>query len=188
MVSQYYVNSVVWLFIGLDGCRNRECLAATTRTACLLCHASQFIKHNDARYPLMLPNVPKRRIIFSMSLPIFMLIGCGGGGGGDSGTTTTPISNTGTNVTLAWDDPNPPEKQVLGYLVYFGAAPDDTPQLLSTLYIGSADINANAPSVRYNTSTQIGLRPGDRGCFRVKAFNNAAESDFSNPACLSIST
>ena len=171
-----------------EGYSNRTCVVRGYMNR--ICHfAYNPFKQTTPGTP-MKPNPTRRQMIFSISLFTSVLSGCGGGGGGggDSGTTTTAISNTGTNVTLAWDDPNPPEKQVLGYLVYFGAAPDDTPQLLSTLYIGSADINANAPSVRYNTSTQIGLRPGDRGCFRVKAFNNAAESDFSNPACISIST
>lgn len=126
--------------------------------------------------------------IVSIGLLGTMLNSCGGGDG--DGSSSPPISSTPptnqieTTLTLLWDPP-PAGEQVLGYLVYFGNTPENVYQLLSTLYDGS-DIDNKAPQVTYRSATQLGLRSGDKACFRVKAFNARVESDFSNTACTTI--
>ena len=40
-----------------------------------------------------------------------------------------------------------------------------------------------APSLEYDAEADLGLRLGDLACFRLKAYNNVGESDFSQAAC-----
>ena len=131
----------------------------------------------NATKPGTLLQLTRVLAVLSTGLYVTTLIGCGGGGSPNAGLAP---SNE-ISLTLLWD-PNPESEHVSGYLVFFGTTVD-TPQLISTLHIGSGEIDARAPSVSYEASKQLGLRPGDTACFRVKAFNEAAESDFSNPAC-----
>lgn len=124
-----------------------------------------------------------RRFIAAIGVGLStVLLGCGGGGGGGDGVPRAASDSSDVKLTLLWD-PNPEREHVQGYLVFFGFEPDATSQLLSTLLIGSAGFDAAAPSVSYQAASQLGVRAGDTACFRVKAFNEVAQSEFSNAAC-----
>jgi len=127
-------------------------------------------------------------------LALFVILtGCGGGGGGEvanpfspPGTTQPPASDGAESppvdddggspagsdkLTLKWN-PNPAANW---YEVYFGRTADRTKmQLLAKPDESSAD---------FDILTDLSALPGEEVCFRVKAFNNVAESGFSDAVC-----
>jgi hypothetical protein len=92
----------------------------------------------------------------------------------------------GKNVRLAWD-PLPPEYAITGYRMYVGAeeAPE-TMHKISELTALTPGFHPSTPEVVYDAFHDLGMTVGDQRCFRVTAFNDATESDYSNAACLII--
>jgi hypothetical protein len=79
------------------------------------------------------------------------------------------------NITLRW---TPIPGDVDGYRVFFGGTPTTADNPVS-------DVTTN--SVTYNAGTDLGLRLGDDVCFRVTAYNQWGESDFSSAVCETLS-
>ena len=87
------------------------------------------------------------------------------------GTGTTSGSGEDTLLSLAW---NPNSDNVLGYIVYYGSTPETAINIAS---------ETSTASERLMRKTDLGLNPGDNVCFRLKAYNGLALSDFSAAAC-----
>ncbi len=98
--------------------------------------------------------------------------------GGDPDGTVTDVE-----LLLSWL-PNPDE--IFGYIVYYGPAADATVAVASVLSITDDDFDPQAPSVAYNAAFDLALNEGDRVCFRLRAYNQVGQSDFSSPACVGI--
>ncbi len=64
-----------------------------------------------------------------------------------------------------------------GYLVHSGPTPETADVLLT---------ETPSTSIVYDASKDLGLKPGDTACFRIKAFNVYGTSDFSGAACFAI--
>jgi hypothetical protein len=87
-------------------------------------------------------------------------------------------------ITLAWDA-NPAGEFISGYHVYAG--PDTTPTvLLESLNGLTSGFDFTNPSSSYNAWNELGLQVGDTICFRIKAYNLAGASDFSEAVCTAI--
>jgi len=83
----------------------------------------------------------------------------------------TTCASSDVNLTLNWD-PSPGD--VVGYRVYYGALADNTPTQV---------VDTGTTSASFVAGVDLGLQPGDTVCFRVKAYNNIMESDFSDATC-----
>ena len=85
-----------------------------------------------------------------------------------------------TELLLSWL-PNPDE--IFGYIVYYGPAADATVAVASVLSVTDDDFDPQAPWVRYNARLDLDVDEGSTVCFRLRAYNNVGESDFSGAAC-----
>lgn len=95
--------------------------------------------------------------------------------------TPAPSGTLQTILQLGWQPNTDP---IAGYIVYFGPAAANTPNVASDLPIASTAFNAQAPTVSYNAATQLGLQTGDSVCFRLRAYNaDGALSNWSPAAC-----
>ena len=74
-----------------------------------------------------------------------------------------------TIAYLAWL-PHP-DTSVMGYNINVGPTLDAATTLVSNLLVDSQALNALAPSVEYNVRLDLGFRPGDYVCFRLRAYN-----------------
>ena len=97
---------------------------------------------------------------------------------GDTDGTVTDVE-----LLLSWL-PNPDE--IFGYIVYYGPAADATVAVASVLSVTDDDFDPQTPSVAYNAAFDLALDKGDRVCFRLRAYNEVGQSDFSSPACVGI--
>ena len=79
----------------------------------------------------------------------------------------------GVSLSLSWNE-NPAADKVEGYRVYRGTDASNASQLVSEI---------TNTSTTYDAWNDLRLGMGDRVCFRVKAFNSAGESGFSDAAC-----
>ena len=109
-------------------------------------------------------------------LVIVALTGCGGGLGGGSAPTGS--------IHVAWQ-PHP-DPTVTGYVIYYGPSIPAATTVASDRPITSPGFDPQAPSVTYDPVTNLGLRPGDTVCFRLKAYNSDGESDFSQGTCTTV--
>ena len=88
---------------------------------------------------------------------------------------------TPKKVTLKWAAS---QGEVEGYNVYYGTSKDNTEKMrLKVLKANSRGFNKSAPSVTFNSETDLGLIESGRACFSLKAFNSAGESGMSKPVC-----
>ncbi|HEB63044.1 MAG TPA: hypothetical protein ENJ07_01035 [Gammaproteobacteria bacterium] len=88
---------------------------------------------------------------------------------------------TPKKVTLKWAAS---QGEVEGYNVYYGTSKDNTEKMrLKVLKTNSRGFNKSAPSVTFNSETDLGLIESGRACFSLKAFNSAGESGMSKPVC-----
>ena len=83
-------------------------------------------------------------------------------------------------VTLSW---KPNADDILGYQVFRGPTGKEATQLIADLPLNSGLLDPRSPSVRFRAHADLGLGDGDQACFRVKAYNHDAESDYSAPVC-----
>lgn len=86
-------------------------------------------------------------------------------------------------LTLSWD---PSTGVVSGYRVYAGPAPDEVSQLVRSLVLADGVIDPSTPASSFDTASDLGVQVGDPLCFRVKAYNDAGESEFSEPICTTV--
>lgn len=93
--------------------------------------------------------------------------------------TTTLSGQPAENWTLSW---NPNADYIVGYVVYFGPTIDTATVELGTVPLAQLADPA-APSTRFNTTTDLHLSIGEQGCFRLKAYNEAGASEFSEGVC-----
>ncbi len=94
---------------------------------------------------------------------------------GDTDGTATDVE-----LLLSWL-PNPDE--IFGYIIYYGPAADATVAVASVLSVTDDDFDPQTPWVRYNARLDLNLDEGSNVCFRLRAYNNVGESDFSGAAC-----
>lgn len=86
---------------------------------------------------------------------------------------------TAPSWVLRW---NPSNDHIVGYIVYFGNTPATATRRLATVALATL-ANPSAPSVSFMTTSELNLSPGMRGCFRLKAYNEAGRSGFSEAVC-----
>lgn len=115
----------------------------------------------------------------------------GGSPAGNIGTgaqTTPPPIDTGSEppdsadsevappivLALNW---LPSAGEIDGYLVHSGPTPETADVLL---------METPSTSLVVDATRDLGLKPGDTTCFRIKAFNAYGASDFSGAACFVI--
>jgi hypothetical protein len=75
--------------------------------------------------------------------------------------------NANPMVRLSW---KPDQGQVSGYMIYYGAAPDETNILASDLSIASGVLNPESPTVTYDATRDLGMLSGNSVCFRIYAY------------------
>lgn len=118
----------------------------------------------------------------------FVLSGCGGGSGSDPSSvseTGSCMDCTASTLTLRWD-PNAVSEGVIGYYVYYGVSDTNATQLISDISIVDPDFDVASPQARYSVLQDLGLESGDPACFRIKAYNNYAVSDYSQVVCIEV--
>lgn len=81
--------------------------------------------------------------------------------------------------TLHW---NPNTDYVVGYKVYFGDSPETATTEVATVRRKQLS-NPLDPKLTFDAVVDLKLEPGQRGCFRVKAYNEAGASEFSDAVC-----
>jgi hypothetical protein len=91
---------------------------------------------------------------------------------------------TGETLKLSWK-PNPSEEQVLGYKVYKGRSPTEAKdtEVFRAIAVTEPGFDPQTPAVEFHAEQDLGLKPGAVICFRVKAYNKAGDSPFSDAAC-----
>ena len=89
-------------------------------------------------------------------------------------STTTDSASGGITLSLSWL-PNP--EPVDGYVIYNGPTPEEAINKLSV---------TPQTTVQYDSITDLGLRSGDRTCFRLRAYIANDMSDFSQTVCVNI--
>jgi hypothetical protein len=108
---------------------------------------------------------------------------------GDASVATVTVnvacSSCASDVDLKirWQ---PSVGKVSGYTVYFGQNANDTQTKVARLSLNSKGFDFESPALRVNAGTDLNLRPGERACFRVKAFEGTSYSAFSRPVCKDI--
>jgi hypothetical protein len=92
----------------------------------------------------------------------------------------------GRNIRLRWTA-NAPEEMVIGYRVYSG--PEEDPASMGEI----GDLTAHTswfdmemPEAVYDAWHDLAMHLDDTACFRVTAYNDYGESDYSDAACLTI--
>jgi hypothetical protein len=92
----------------------------------------------------------------------------------------------GVPITLSWLSNNPTEV-VLGYRLYLAPTEDpDTMEQVDEIVVTDPGFDPAAPRRVYDAWNDLRLELGDNACFRLTAYNEAGESDFSNAACKQI--
>lgn len=81
--------------------------------------------------------------------------------------------------TLYW---NPNTDYVVGYKIYFGDSPDNATTEIATVRRKQL-ANPLDPRIDFDAAVDLQLASGERGCFRVKAYNEVGASEFSEAVC-----
>lgn len=90
----------------------------------------------------------------------------------------TPGAAAIQSWTLRWETTL---NYVTGYIVYFGATPDASfTEVLWSEHSGAAA----SLTASFDPAVDFNLQPGDQGCFRVRSYNDAGLSPFSDPVCV----
>ena len=89
-----------------------------------------------------------------------------------------------TTAHVAWL-PHP-DTNVMGYNVYVGPTLETATALVSNLPADSQALNVLTPSVEYNVLLDLGYRPGDYVCFRLRAYNADGLSEPTSGVCTTI--
>jgi hypothetical protein len=93
---------------------------------------------------------------------------------GGSPSDDSPSDSASVALALSWQ-PNP--GPVDGYIVHEGPTAETATTVVSVTH---------ATTVKFDAYHHLGLKPGDTTCFRIKAYNEFGESDFSDAACFII--
>lgn len=83
-------------------------------------------------------------------------------------------------LTLTWA---PNAQRVAGYEVYAGPSAEPTKMRLLAV---PRNLKLNSPAMRLHVLRDLKALPGQSVCFRVKAYDNTAKSDFSQAVCTKI--
>ncbi len=87
-------------------------------------------------------------------------------------------------LTLSW---NSSPEDVLGYTIFFGASADNINRQLSNIPADTVDFDPMAPSMSYMRSDILNLlSAGDNACFKIRSYNDAGQSSFSEPICTAL--
>jgi len=85
------------------------------------------------------------------------------------------------SLTLSWQ-PNPGD-DMDGYIVYYGPDANTVNTEVSTITTSTAGFDPSAPSIRFNSWSDLGVLPGNSVCFKVRAYNSIGTSDPSPAIC-----
>ena len=96
--------------------------------------------------------------------------------GEDVSSTIVPSAT----LTLSWQ---PNADNVQGYVVYYGPTSGAVNTEASTIPITAPGVDPLAPSVQFNSWSDLGLLPGNNVCFAVRAYNADGLSNSSTPVC-----
>jgi hypothetical protein len=109
---------------------------------------------------------------------------------GDMSTATVTIDVTcancaaGMTVTVSWN-PNPGSEGVTGYKVFHGSSAAASNEV-SDVSVSTSGFDPSAPSRDFDAWNDLGLYKGNQTCFRVKAYNGAGISDYSQGVCTTL--
>jgi hypothetical protein len=93
------------------------------------------------------------------------------------GTAHAGISKTPAKLTLEWA---PSEKSVIGYDVYYGRTPAvGKMQVLPAM----PEFDLKSPSLELDVLRDLGALPGQRVCFRIRAYSRVSQSALSPAMC-----
>jgi len=101
----------------------------------------------------------------------------------DPGTppsSTPPASAPDALLSLSWRANTDP---ITGYRVYYGPTAEAATALAADLAIDANGFDPAAPRVSFKAAADLHLNPGDRVCFRLRAYNVDAVSDWSQAVC-----
>jgi hypothetical protein len=78
--------------------------------------------------------------------------------------------STPNTLNIAW---SPYPGSATGYYVYYGPTSDSANTLASDLPIDGLSLNASAPTVSYQPTSDLNLGAGDTVCFRILAYDSS---------------
>lgn len=92
----------------------------------------------------------------------------------------------GATVQLHWD-PSPANEGVLGFRMYFAPTEDAAAMVMfDDVTVDQPGFDPAMPTMIYDAWEDLRLRKGETVCFRLTAYNEFGESDFSNAACKTV--
>ena len=116
------------------------------------------------------------KVTFLLMVTLF-LTACGGGDGSTEGGSQSSTGGSGATVKFDWE---PNSGTVNGYVIYFGFSSGSANTFVKNISTADASFNPVAPSV---SLSNLGVSSGDTVCFKLKAYNDAGFSDFTNTVC-----
>jgi hypothetical protein len=90
------------------------------------------------------------------------------------------------SLTLSWQ-PNTGD-DMGGYIVYYGPDMNTVNMEVATITTTTAGFDPLAPSIQFNSWSDLGAQPDDYVCFQVRAYNNVGASEPSSAVCGTIPT
>lgn len=89
-------------------------------------------------------------------------------------------SGSATELIFSWD---PASESVDGYLIYWGTTALTANTHIQTLSADLGDVDYTFPFATIKSSRERTFEPGEKSCFRARAFNHVGISDFSEAIC-----
>jgi hypothetical protein len=86
-------------------------------------------------------------------------------------------------VTLTWKANKEP---VTGYRVYYGPAASSTVVEIANLKTADPSFSASAPKAEFRIYEDLGIKPGDQACFRLRAYDKTGLSGYTQSVCVKV--
>jgi hypothetical protein len=100
--------------------------------------------------------------------------------GSNSNFSDNTVAAVDTVISLAWQ---PNSDNIGGYIVYYGPTPALATTAATNLSVTSRTFDAQAPVASFNAGRDLQLKRGDNVCFRLRAYNGAVMSSWSDAVC-----
>ncbi|MBK9132748.1 MAG: carbohydrate-binding protein [Gammaproteobacteria bacterium] len=97
-----------------------------------------------------------------------------------SGNIDDQADVTNTTLTLTW---SPNSDSIQGYIVYFGPSENAVTTETTNIQAFAGSFDPVNPAIQYDSWYDLGMKPGDNICFKLRAYNADGISDWSMPAC-----